>query len=87
MTVLLALVPAALALGLAGLFAFLWALRNDQYGDLDGAAVRVLSDDDLPASEDVAANKDFPVKKETRANENLRAPALSRRPLGGGSRP
>jgi cbb3-type cytochrome oxidase maturation protein len=48
MTVLLALVPLALALGLAGLFAFLWALRNDQYADLDGAAVRVLSDDDLP---------------------------------------
>jgi cbb3-type cytochrome oxidase maturation protein len=48
MTVLLALVPLALGLGLVGLFAFLWALRNDQYADLDGAAVRVLSDDDLP---------------------------------------
>ena len=49
MTILLVLVPLALALGLMGLFAFLWSLRNGQYDDLDGAAVRVLSDDDLPS--------------------------------------
>ena len=49
MTVLLVLVPLALGLGLTGLFGFLWALRSDQYSDLDGAAVRVLSDDDLAA--------------------------------------
>jgi cbb3-type cytochrome oxidase maturation protein len=48
-TVLLVLVPLALLLGLAGLFAFLWSLRTDQYSDLDGAAVRVLADDDLAA--------------------------------------
>ena len=36
-----------LALGLLGLAAFLWALRSGQYDDLDGAALRVLSDDDL----------------------------------------
>lgn len=47
MNVLLYLVPIALGLGLAGLFAFLWSLKNGQYEDLDGAAVRVLSDDDL----------------------------------------
>jgi cbb3-type cytochrome oxidase maturation protein len=47
MTVLLVLVPLALLLGLAGLFAFLWSLRTDQYSDLDGAAVRMLADDDL----------------------------------------
>lgn len=47
MTVLLVLVPLALGLGLTGLLAFLWTLRSDQYGDLEGAAVRVLSDDDL----------------------------------------
>lgn len=49
MTILLVLVPLALALGLMGLLAFLWSLRNGQYDDLDGAAVRVLSDDDLPS--------------------------------------
>lgn len=47
MTVLLYLVPTALSLGLLGLMAFLWSLRSGQYEDLDGAAVRVLSDDDL----------------------------------------
>lgn len=47
MNVLLYLVPLALGLGLAGLFAFLWSLKSGQYEDLEGAAVRVLSDDDL----------------------------------------
>jgi len=45
--VLLYLVPIALSLGLAGLFAFLWSLKNGQYDDMDGAALRVLSDDDI----------------------------------------
>jgi cbb3-type cytochrome oxidase maturation protein len=47
MTVLLYLVPMALVLGAAGLAAFLWSMRAGQYDDLDGAAVRVLSDDDI----------------------------------------
>lgn len=47
MSVLLYLVPAALSLGLLGLAAFLWSLRAGQYDDMEGAAVRVLSDDDL----------------------------------------
>lgn len=45
MNVLLLLVPAALALGLLGLAAFLWTLRHKQYEDLDGAAARILFDD------------------------------------------
>jgi cbb3-type cytochrome oxidase maturation protein len=40
------LVPIALALGLIGLGTFLWSLRSGQYEDLDGAAARVLLDDD-----------------------------------------
>ena len=47
MTILLVLVPIALALGGLGLAAFLWALRNGHYEDLEGAAMRILSDDDL----------------------------------------
>ena len=47
MNVLVYLVPMALGLGLLGLSAFLWALRSGQYSDVDGAALRVLSDDDL----------------------------------------
>ncbi|GAB4532155.1 MAG: hypothetical protein Tsb0010_13290 [Parvularculaceae bacterium] len=48
MTALLFLIPAALALGLAGLAAFFWTVRSGQYEDLDGAAERVLLDDEPP---------------------------------------
>ena len=47
MDVLIYLVPMALMLGLSGLAAFMWSLRNGQYDDVQGAAVRVLSDDDV----------------------------------------
>jgi len=47
MTILLVLVPLALGLGGIGLLAFLWSLKSGQYEDLDGAAYRVLSDEDL----------------------------------------
>ncbi len=40
------LVPVALGLGLIGLGAFFWALSNGQYDDLDGAAERILFEDD-----------------------------------------
>lgn len=49
MSVLLYLVPAALGLGLIGLFGFMWSMRSGQYDDLEGAANRILSDDDLGA--------------------------------------
>ncbi len=48
MNVLLILVPAALGLGLLALAGFFWAIRSEQYDDLDGAAWRVLVDDDPP---------------------------------------
>jgi cbb3-type cytochrome oxidase maturation protein len=48
MTGLLILIPAALALGAVGLGAFLWSLRSGQFDDLDGAAVRILTDDAPP---------------------------------------
>jgi len=47
MNVLIYLVPLALLLGLIGLAAFLWSLKSGQYDDLDGAAVRILPDDDI----------------------------------------
>lgn len=49
MNVLVYLVPMALALGLTGLIAFLWSLRSGQYDDLEGAALRILLDDDEEA--------------------------------------
>jgi len=48
MTALAYLIPAALGLGLLGLGAFLWALKSGQFDDLDGAAARILLDDDEP---------------------------------------
>lgn len=45
MDILLLLIPASLFLGLLGLVGFLWALRSRQYEDLDGAAARILFDD------------------------------------------
>jgi cbb3-type cytochrome oxidase maturation protein len=49
MNVLVYLVPLALGLGLTGLFAFVWSIKSGQLDDLEGPALRVLSDDDLEA--------------------------------------
>lgn len=46
MDVLLFLVPIALGLGGLGLTAFMWTIKNKQYDDLDGAAHRILFDDE-----------------------------------------
>ena len=40
------LIPIALFLGLLGLAAFFWAARGGQFDDLDGAALRILIDDE-----------------------------------------
>lgn len=46
MSVLLFLIPVTLALGLVGLAAFLWSIKNKQYDDLEGSANRILFDED-----------------------------------------
>jgi cbb3-type cytochrome oxidase maturation protein len=48
MTSLLLLIPLALGLGLLALIGFVWSLRSRQYEDLDGAAARILFDEDRP---------------------------------------
>jgi cbb3-type cytochrome oxidase maturation protein len=48
MTALAWLIPAALALGLLGLVAFLWALKSGQFEDLEGAGWRAIQDTDAP---------------------------------------
>jgi len=42
------LIPVALFLGGLGLAAFFWTLRSGQYEDLDGAAHRILFDEEPP---------------------------------------
>lgn len=46
MTGLVVLIPVALGLGLLGLGAFFWSLRSGQFDDLDGAANRILIEDE-----------------------------------------
>ncbi|MEX0840152.1 MAG: cbb3-type cytochrome oxidase assembly protein CcoS [Parvibaculum sp.] len=58
MNILVFLVPAALLLGLLGLAAFLWSLKSGQYDDLEGAAERILFDED---PEDDGPGDDRPV--------------------------
>ena len=48
MSALVLLIPVALFLGLLGLAAFLWALKDGQFDDPDGSAARILDDDVLP---------------------------------------
>jgi cbb3-type cytochrome oxidase maturation protein len=49
MTGLAFLIPVALSMGLIGLLAFFWSLKSGQFDDLDGAAARILIEDDEPA--------------------------------------
>lgn len=46
MTGLLILIPLALVMGGVGLVAFFWAMRQGQFEDLDGAANRILIEDE-----------------------------------------
>jgi len=46
MNVILYLLGASLILGGGGLAVFLWSLRSGQYDDLEGAANRILFDDE-----------------------------------------
>ena len=46
MTGLALLIPVALGLGLLGLAGFFWAMRKGQFEDLDGAAERILINDE-----------------------------------------
>lgn len=46
MTGIAILLPIALFMGLSGLAAFFWALKRGQFEDLEGAANRILIDED-----------------------------------------
>ena len=48
MNILLILIPCSLVLGGFALAGFIWTIRSAQYDDPDGAAERVLLDDDSP---------------------------------------
>ena len=46
MFILVYLIPLAIILGVIGLVAFIWSIKSGQYDDLDGAARRILIEDD-----------------------------------------
>jgi cbb3-type cytochrome oxidase maturation protein len=46
MTGLAFLIPVALGLGLLGLAGFFWSIKNGQFDDADGAAMRILIEDE-----------------------------------------
>lgn len=48
MTTLTLLIPVAIGMGVLGLGAFMWSIRSGQYDDVEGAASRILHDDDKP---------------------------------------
>ncbi|WP_404404793.1 cbb3-type cytochrome oxidase assembly protein CcoS [Pelagibacterium halotolerans] len=51
------LIPVSLLLGGLGLAVFLWTLKSHQYDDLDGAAERILFDDQPAGGEDRATRR------------------------------
>lgn len=52
MNVLFILIPIALLLAAASVAAFRWAVRNEQFDDLESPAVRVLFDETARTSAD-----------------------------------
>jgi cbb3-type cytochrome oxidase maturation protein len=66
--VLYFLIPITFCLGLVGLAAFIWNLRNGQYEDLSGAAERVLTDE--PAPPNRASHRGSAASAPPRANED-----------------
>lgn len=52
MTGLMFLIPVALGMGALGLAMFFWAMKNGQFEDLDGAAQRILIEDEDEGDEE-----------------------------------
>ena len=68
MTYLIVLIPVSVVMGLIGLLAFLWAMRTNQFEDLDGSAWRVIGPQDpLP--------HDNPLETKGNRHDNLAAHA------------
>lgn len=48
MNILLVLIPLSLVLVVAAVYAFFWAVDNDQFEDLETPALDILADEDAP---------------------------------------
>lgn len=63
MEVIYGLLPGMLLLGLVGVAVFFWAVRSGQYDDMEGAANRVLMDEDDNIPEKIEAKSDKETKE------------------------
>lgn len=70
MEVIYGLLPGMLILGLVGVIVFFWAVRSGQYDDMEGAANRVLMDDDnhQPESEPELDSENIEEKNEPKSD-------------------
>lgn len=66
MEIVFILIPVSLVIVIVALWAFVWAVRNDQFEDLDKEAFRVLFDKDR----DNYKNKDKNEEKENANHKN-----------------
>lgn len=57
MDIIYLLIPLALVLLVAAVAAFFWAVRNDQFDDLDREASRILFEEDEPAADSLKKNQ------------------------------
>ncbi|WP_168015938.1 cbb3-type cytochrome oxidase assembly protein CcoS [Halomonas salinarum] len=66
MSILYLLIPLSLILLSLAVWAFFWAVKNDQFDDLEGPAHRILFDDD--------ENDLSPAARQRRAQDNAEPP-------------
>ena len=58
MKIIYILIPLSLVLLALAVWAFFWAVKNDQFDDLDTPALDILDDDDVSATDAAAENAD-----------------------------
>jgi len=63
MTSIFLLVPLALMLLGIAIWAFVWAVRNDQFEDLDTEASRILFDDEPPSAPPAPPAEEPPTRR------------------------
>lgn len=66
MSILSILIPVTLCMGIVGLFAFFWSMKNGQYEDLSGDAERILFQEDIPLQSAAQTNVKEYIKETSR---------------------
>ena len=69
MYIIYLLIPIALVLIGIGIAAFLWAVKSDQFEDLEGPAHRILFDDDEPIGKAQKKHESFQVDRSNEVDD------------------